>query len=91
MGHERHFDRSPVTSGLPLSTDIGSTGRKNRGRQLRRPPDGFLAKRVLGFQEALGIVFHYDYTSLAITKGWLVLDRSGTYVRFTPSGAELFA
>jgi hypothetical protein len=28
---------------------------------------------------------------LAITKGWLVLDRSGTYVRFTQTGAELFA
>jgi hypothetical protein len=27
MGHERHFDRSPVTSGLPLRTDIGGTGR----------------------------------------------------------------
>ena len=28
---------------------------------------------------------------LAITKGWLTLDRSGTFVKFTPSGAELFA
>jgi hypothetical protein len=27
----------------------------------------------------------------AIERGWLVLDRSGTYVRFTGSGAELFA
>src|ERR1700722_2757928 len=27
MGHERHFDRSPVTSGLPLRTDVGGTGR----------------------------------------------------------------
>jgi hypothetical protein len=28
---------------------------------------------------------------LAIARGWLTLDRSGTYVKFTPSGAELFA
>jgi hypothetical protein len=28
---------------------------------------------------------------LAITKGWLTLDRSGTFVKFTATGAELFA
>ena len=28
---------------------------------------------------------------LAIARGWLVLDRSGTFVKFTPAGAELFA
>jgi hypothetical protein len=28
---------------------------------------------------------------LAIAKGWLVLDRSGTFVKFTGAGAELFA
>jgi hypothetical protein len=28
---------------------------------------------------------------LAIERGWLTLDRSGTFVRFTQSGAELFA
>jgi hypothetical protein len=28
---------------------------------------------------------------LAITKGWLTLDRSGTFVKFTQAGAELFA
>ena len=28
---------------------------------------------------------------LAIGHGWLTLDRSGTYVRFTQAGAELFA
>jgi hypothetical protein len=27
----------------------------------------------------------------AITLGWLVRHNSGTYVKFTPSGAELFA
>jgi hypothetical protein len=29
--------------------------------------------------------------NLAISRGWLVLHESGTYVKFTPSGAELFA
>jgi hypothetical protein len=29
--------------------------------------------------------------NLAIERGWLALDRSGTYVRFTQTGAELFA
>jgi hypothetical protein len=28
---------------------------------------------------------------LAIERGWLTLDRSGTYVKFTEAGAELFA
>jgi hypothetical protein len=28
---------------------------------------------------------------LAIARGWLVLHRSGTFVRFTEAGAELFA
>jgi hypothetical protein len=28
---------------------------------------------------------------LAIARGWLTLDRSGTYVKFTQAGAELFA
>jgi hypothetical protein len=28
---------------------------------------------------------------LAISRGWLALHESGTYVKFTPSGAELFA
>lgn len=27
----------------------------------------------------------------AIAKGWLDLDRSGTFVKFTQAGAELFA
>jgi hypothetical protein len=28
---------------------------------------------------------------LAIMRGWLTLDRSGTFVKFTQAGAELFA
>jgi hypothetical protein len=28
---------------------------------------------------------------LAISRGWLVMHESGTYVKFTPSGADLFA
>jgi hypothetical protein len=28
---------------------------------------------------------------LAIARGWLVLHESGTFVRFTAAGAELFA
>jgi hypothetical protein len=29
--------------------------------------------------------------TFAIAKGWLWLHESGTYVKFTPAGAELFA
>jgi hypothetical protein len=29
--------------------------------------------------------------NLAIALGWLTLDRSGTYVKFTATGADLFA
>jgi hypothetical protein len=28
---------------------------------------------------------------VAVERGWLVMHESGTFVRFTPSGAELFA
>jgi hypothetical protein len=28
---------------------------------------------------------------LALERGWLVMHESGTYVRFTPAGADLFA
>jgi hypothetical protein len=28
---------------------------------------------------------------VAIGRGWLLLHESGTYVKFTPAGAELFA
>jgi len=28
---------------------------------------------------------------LAVSRGWLVLHESGTYVRFTQAGADLFA
>jgi len=28
---------------------------------------------------------------LAIDRGWLTLDRSGTFVKFTQAGADLFA
>jgi hypothetical protein len=27
----------------------------------------------------------------AIERGWLAMDESGTFVRFTPAGAEMFA
>jgi hypothetical protein len=30
-------------------------------------------------------------TKLAVESGWLTMHESGTYVKFTPSGAELFA
>jgi hypothetical protein len=28
---------------------------------------------------------------LALERGWLAMHESGTFVRFTPAGAELFA
>jgi hypothetical protein len=32
-----------------------------------------------------------DGIKRAVDKGWMVRHESGTYVKFTPSGAELFA
>ena len=29
--------------------------------------------------------------ALAIERGWMTMHESGTYVRFTPAGADLFA
>ena len=34
---------------------------------------------------------HSAGLELAISRGWLVMHESGTYVKFTPSGADLFA
>jgi hypothetical protein len=28
---------------------------------------------------------------LAVERGWIAMHESGTFVRFTPAGAELFA
>jgi hypothetical protein len=44
------------------------------------------------FLGAGGSVAEYkEAVDLAITKGWLWKHESGTYVKFTPAGAELFA
>jgi hypothetical protein len=41
--------------------------------------------------EARPPVAHSAGLQLAISRGWLVMHESGTYVKFTPSGADLFA
>jgi hypothetical protein len=62
MGQKHRFDRQPLTSGVPRSTDIpGEVGVPRAGIQG------------------------------AVDKGWMVRHESGTYVKFTPAGAELFA
>jgi len=33
----------------------------------------------------------WRWSGVAIERGWLTMHRSGTYVRFTPAGADLFA
>ena len=39
-----------------------------------------------------GIPVEYgDGLALAIERGWLVMHESGTYVKFTQTGADLFA
>jgi hypothetical protein len=53
------------------------------------------------FIELINGAFLYDHKGspaeykagleAAIRRGWLVLHESGTYVKFTPAGAELFA
>jgi hypothetical protein len=50
-------------------------------------------ERVNGpFLEAGGTLDQYRAAlARAITLGWLWLHESGTYVKFTPAGAELFA
>jgi hypothetical protein len=42
MGQSRHFDRAPLTSGLPRSTDIVSTG-----RHVSKVPTGDIARTLL--------------------------------------------
>ena len=50
-------------------------------------------ERVNGaFLEAGGTPDQYRAAlASAISKGWLLRHESGTYVRFTPAGAEMFA
>jgi hypothetical protein len=53
------------------------------------------------FIELINGPFLYDHKAspaeykagleVAISRGWLVLHRSGTYAKFTQAGAELFA
>ena len=41
--------------------------------------------------EHKGSPAEYSALDLAIARGWLALHESGTFVRFTPAGAELLA
>ena len=41
--------------------------------------------------EHKGSPAEYSVLDLAIARGWLALHESGTFVRFTPAGAELLA
>jgi hypothetical protein len=43
------------------------------------------------FEHKAGPAEYKAGLELAIVRGWLTLDRSGTYVKFTQVGAELFA
>ncbi len=43
------------------------------------------------FQEGGSSAEYHAELELAITRGWLWLHESRTYVKFTPAGADLFA
>ena len=43
------------------------------------------------FQHKAASAEYKSGLDLAIERGWLVLHESGTFVRFTPSGKDLFA
>ena len=43
------------------------------------------------FKEGASAAENKAGLNLAIARGWLVLHESGTFVRFTQAGAELFA
>jgi hypothetical protein len=51
-----------------------------------------IEKINLPFLRAGGLPAEYGAgMKLAIERGWLWMHESGTYVKFTPAGAELFA
>jgi len=63
-----------------------------------RPLGMFVAPNWIGLAAAglLGVVNPGFWVlgaglELAVTRGWLELHESGTYVRFTTTGADLFA
>jgi hypothetical protein len=43
------------------------------------------------FKEGATLAEYKAGLNLAIERGWLILHESGTFVKFTPAGAELFA
>jgi hypothetical protein len=43
------------------------------------------------FQDKAAPAEYWAGLQRAIEKGWLVLHESGTFVTFTPAGADLFA
>ena len=43
------------------------------------------------FKEGASPAEYLAGLELAVARGWLYLHESGTFVRFTPAGAELFA
>ena len=51
---------------------------------------GALAPPPVAFQQLYSDPVYSAGLKLAIERGWLVLHESGTYVKFTQSGADLF-
>ena len=43
------------------------------------------------FKEGASPAEYWAGLQLAVARGWLVLHESGTFVKFTPASAELFA
>jgi hypothetical protein len=50
-----------------------------------------LIKAPLPFEHKASPAEYKTGLDLAIKRGWLVLHDSGTFAKFTPAGAELFA
>jgi len=59
------------------------------------PPDGRIYIELINgpflFREGATPAEYSAGLKLAIERGWLVMHESGTYVRFTQVGADLFA
>jgi hypothetical protein len=56
-----------------------------------KPPARWGAPQFLHEHKASPAEFKAGLDEAAIRRGWLLLHESGTYVKFTPAGAALFA
>jgi hypothetical protein len=93
-GMQKPWQNSPPTAPSPIPIKPLSKSSKSPMRRGRAGRCRIYIEKINGpmlFVEKATPAEYKAGLDLAIARGWLVLHRSGTFVRFTQAGAELFA